>query len=84
MSNGYADNLTIERIDGNKGYSPDNFRWATYKEQANNTRQNVFITYNGKTQTIAQWAEETGIKYATLYMRVNKLHWDIKRALTTK
>lgn len=84
MSHGYRDDLTIERIDGAKGYSPDNCRWATDKEQANNTRRNHFIEYNGKTQTIAQWADETKIKYATLYMRINKLHWNIERALTTK
>lgn len=84
LGNGYRDDLTIERKDNNKGYSPDNCRWATKKEQQNNTRQNHLLTYNGKTQTIAQWADETGINCNTLYSRINKYHWNIERALTTK
>lgn len=84
MSHGYKKGLTIERIDGTKGYSPDNCKWATMKEQQNNRRNNHLITYNGKTQTIAQWADEIGVKYYILYMRINKYHWSIERALTTK
>lgn len=84
MSNGYADNLTIDRIDSSKGYAPNNCRWVSYKEQNNNTSRNRLITYNGKTQTIAQWAEETGIKYGTLIARINRSHWNVERALTTK
>lgn len=84
MANGYADNLTIDRIDGTKGYSPDNCRWATYKVQNNNTSRNHLITYNGKSQTMAQWAEEMGINYGTLSARLNRSKWSIERALTTK
>ena len=54
MANGYRDDLTIERVDGTKGYSPDNCKWATPKEQNNNVRTNHLIEYNGKKQTIAQ------------------------------
>ena len=81
LANGYADNLTIDRIDNNKGYSPDNCRWTNNKTQANNKRSNVNISYNGKTQTIAQWAEQLGMKHNTLRNRI--LNWTIEKALTT-
>lgn len=83
MNNGYADDLTIERKDGTKGYSPDNCCWATPKEQANNRRTNRLITRNGKTQTMKQWAEEIGLPYYIVSSRINKLHWEVEKALTT-
>lgn len=82
--NGYADNLTIDRIDNNKGYEPNNCRWVTRKVQSRNTRYNHFLTYNGTTKTITDWAQETGIKRCVLYERINKLGWDVEKALTTK
>ena len=69
MANGYQDNLTIDRIDNNKGYSPDNCRWVTMLEQAQNTSKNVNITYKGKTQTISAWSRETGIPQNTISRR---------------
>lgn len=81
MSHGYADNLTIDRIDNNKGYSPDNCRWATNIQQHNNQSNNKNLTYNGKTQTLAQWAKEKNIKPTTLAMRLNR-GWSIEKALT--
>ena len=69
MDNGYQDNLTIDRIDNNKGYSPDNCRWVTMLEQAQNTSKNVNITYKGKTQTISAWSRETGIPQNTISRR---------------
>lgn len=83
LSGGYKSDLTLERIDGTKGYSPDNCRWATPKEQANNTRRNHLITYNGETHTMAEWAEITRIPYQTLAKRINVHKWDIESALTT-
>lgn len=80
MQNGYADNLTIDRIDNNKGYSPDNCRWVTNKTQCNNTCRSRFITYKGKTQTLKQWAEELGINYVTLYYRIVKYNMPIEKA----
>jgi hypothetical protein len=82
IENGYADDLTIDRIDNNKGYFPHNCRWATYKEQANNKRTNHLITYNGKTQNIAQWAKELGIKRVTLQARITRYDWDLEKALS--
>ena len=84
VKNGYADNLTLDRIDNDKGYSPDNCRWVTLREQNSNRRNNHLITHNGKTQTISQWAAELGIKRVTLQARIQRYHWDIEKALTTK
>ena len=84
MANGYKDSLTLERKDNNKGYSPDNCRWADMNAQANNRRSNNLITYNGITQTETQWAKEIGIKPSTLWARIHVLKWDIEKALTTK
>lgn len=70
VSNGYQEGLTIDRIDNNKGYSPDNCRWVTYKQQNRNYSRNHMITYNGKTQCIADWAEEVGINQATILYRI--------------
>ena len=74
ITHGYKDGLTIDRIDNEKGYSPDNCRWATLKEQANNTRKNVFLTYKGETHSLSVWSEITGISRSTLNYRYS--HWD--------
>lgn len=82
LANGYRDDLTIERKDVNGNYCPENCCWATQKEQQNNRRNNHYITHQGKTQTIKQWAEETGFSDMAIYSRINKLGWSPERALT--
>ena len=83
IRNGYTEELTIDRIDNDKGYYPDNCRWVDMKTQSNNRRTNRNITYNGETKTIAQWAECVGIKASVLYDRISRRKWDIEHALTT-
>lgn len=72
INNGYNDSLTIERNDVNGNYEPSNCRWATKEEQANNRRDNQFLTYDGKTQTISQWAKELNVNESTLRNRMQR------------
>lgn len=82
--NGYRDDLTIDRIDYNGDYCPENCRWADAITQANNTRHNHMVEHNGETHTIAEWSRITGISYHKLKDRINKCGWDTGRALTTQ
>ena len=72
---------TLDRIDGDKDYSPDNCRWATITQQNRNARSNVMVTFAGKTQCVTAWAKEVGIKPATLRYRIHR-GWPIKQALS--
>mgnify|MGYP006992064717 CR=1 FL=1 len=82
IASGYNDKLSIDRIDSDKGYQPDNCRWTTNKEQQNNKTNNHYITYKGKTQSMKKWSEELKIDYSTLRNRINVYQWDIETALT--
>ena len=81
LENGYNDKLSIDRVDNDKGYFPENCRWVDNQTQQNNKRSNIYLTYNNKTLTIAQWARELGMKYNTLDERLRK-GWSIERAFT--
>jgi hypothetical protein len=75
FENFYADmgdapkGMTLDRVDVDGDYTPENCRWATAQEQQNNMRSNQHITYQGKTQTLAQWARELGLSYSALGYR---------------
>jgi hypothetical protein len=72
LSHGCSPELTIDRKDNNKGYSPDNCRWATYTEQAKNKCNNVFVTINGTTKILADWSKEYKIPWDTLDDRIKR------------
>lgn len=84
MKNGYAENLTIDRIDNDKGYSPDNCRWATDTEQVRNRRNTLLVEVDGVSKPLAEWCEIYKIDYKLAYGRIFRRKWDVKKALTTK
>lgn len=72
LSHGYADTLTINRINNDGPYSPENCEWVDAKTQASNTRRNKHVTLNGETHTIAEWSRITGLGLSCLYHRFRK------------
>lgn len=88
MADGYADGLTIDRIDPDGDYEPGNCRWATVQEQARNKSEKrgrrAFVAErsDGTRRTLKKWAALTGIPYITLWRRICVSGWDVDRALT--
>lgn len=96
ISHGYAEDLTLDRIDNDKGYYPDNCRWVTRKEQSQNRREvararkitskrsnKALIKINGETKTRDEWCDFYGISKKTVDKRIYQLKWDVVRAITT-
>lgn len=77
-----GDGWTIDRINNNGNYCPENCRWADRKTQARNKRGNVVIEHNGERKTIAEWAELAGLPYGLFYRRLEK-GWNLEDALAT-
>lgn len=80
-TNGYAEDLTLDRIDTNGNYEPMNCKWSTREEQCNNRRNNVWLEYNGERHTMAQWARLLNIPVATIKDRKSK-GWSDEKVLT--
>ena len=85
IENGYEDDKQIDRIDGTKGYSPDNCRWVTRTENQRNIRTNVNLTAFGETKCISAWFEDSrrasNISYGTIQARIRD-GWEHERAIT--
>jgi hypothetical protein len=78
-----SENYSLDRIDNNKEYSPENCRWANREEQANNRRDNRHITFLNKTQTVSQWAREYNLRPDVVIARLY-IGWTIEEALGIK
>lgn len=90
INNGYKDNesqdynekYTIERIDVNKDYSPENCKWIKFKEQVVNKSNHAYLTYNGQTKYYAEWEKEFNLPKGTIRGRLRN-NWSIEKTLLT-
>lgn len=83
IRSGYKEGLTIDRINVDGDYCPENCRWATKETQMNNTTRNRYVTYKGETHTVSEWSRKLGIPYKTLFKRIND-GWSVEKAFNTE
>lgn len=72
MKDGYADHLTLDRINTKRGYSKDNCRWATVQQQMRNRKDNIFLPYENEMLCVSDFAKKVGVKRALLYQRIKR------------
>lgn len=84
MENGYLENLSIDRINVDSNYCPENCRWISLAEQQRNKRNNILYEIDGEKKTLFEWAREYNIKESTITNRIYSLGWDIEEALEIK
>lgn len=82
LAAGYKPGLEIDRIDNDKGYSPENCRWVTKTQNARNTSKNKCIEWNGETHPLSEWCEILGLEYNTINMRLYR-GWSFEKAVST-
>jgi hypothetical protein len=82
LSNGYADNLTIERSDNDGNYEPSNCQWITLAEQKMNRRNTVRVKWRGETITLVDLAAQVGLSYSLLKQRIRRYGWPVERAVS--
>lgn len=83
LKNGYNNELTIDRIDNDLGYTPENCRWVPISVQARNRSNNSLYEIDGISKPLAEWCEEYNMPYYTVYSRIKKYGWPLERALNT-
>lgn len=83
LCNGYSDDLSIDRIDVDGDYCPENCRWTDWSTQNKNRCSSINVEYNGKTVNLVDLADMVGIRYGTLYQRIHLYGWPIDRAIKT-
>lgn len=81
IKNGYKDGLTLDRICNTKGYSPENCRWVTMKENSYNKSTTFKVNYQGKDICLAELCDKLGLNYANMYYRIRKGGYSVEKAI---
>lgn len=82
INNGYSDSMTIERVDVNGDYCPNNCTWIPKNKQQNNRTTCLLYTYNGETKNLTEWCNQFNLPYMTVYTRIFRQKWEFERAIS--